>query len=125
MIEQTCRRLAELGLLNDRQFAESVARDRLAYARKGHRQISAELRRKGVPKPLIEQALEQAGDETESARALLAKVGRRYSSLEPRVRYRKLHDLLLRRGFSFETVNRVLSEEEQRAADAAESEVEV
>jgi regulatory protein len=112
MVEQTCARLGELGLLNDRQFADSVARERLVFTGKGPRHIIAELRRKGIPQPLIQQALEQAGDEEEAARAVLAKVSRRYAGLDPRERLRKLRDLLLRRGFSFETVGRVLTQEE-------------
>jgi regulatory protein len=117
LVELTCARLGELGLLNDRQFAESVARERLVFTGKGPRHISAELRRKGIPQPLIQQALEQAGDEEDAARAVLAKVSRRYAGLDPRKRLRKLHDLLLRRGFSFEVVGRVLAQEERQAAE--------
>ena len=114
-IRETAQRLTELGLLDDVKFAEAFARDRLEFARKGKRVIYAELRRKGVPKPVVEQVLARVGDETESAGAVLDKVSRRYAALEPRERYRKLHDLLLRRGFSFETIERVLRDDARRA----------
>jgi regulatory protein len=117
-IAATIQKLAALGLLDDTKFAEALARDRLELGHKGKRQIYADLRRKGIPKLEIERALERAGDETEVARTLLAKVARRYAGLAPRERYRKLHDLLLRRGFSFDAVRRVLAEEEKRAATA-------
>ena len=117
LIEQTCERLVELGLLDDRRFAETLARDRIEFGRKGAHRIRTELRRKGVAQPLIDHALAEAGGEEPAARALLDRVGRRYVGLEPRERYRKLHDLLLRRGFTFETVDRVLSRAERDAAD--------
>jgi regulatory protein len=115
LIELTCNRLTELGLLNDEHFAEILTRDRIEFARKGSHQIRAELRRKGIAKPLIEQALAQVGNEDDSARALIARTRRRYAGLEPRERCRKLHDLLLRRGFPFDVVSRVLAEEARGA----------
>jgi regulatory protein len=114
---ETVRRLTELGLLDDLKFAEAFARDRLEYARKGKRVISAELRKKGIPKPIIEQALATAPDEGKAATELLDKVSRRYAALEPRERYRKLHDLLLRRGFSFDTIERVLGKFARQATE--------
>jgi regulatory protein len=111
------RRLIELGLLNDAAYAAALARDRLEIGRKGRHRIRADLRRKGVSGSVIEQALARAGDETAAARALLAKVDRRYAGLEARSRYRKLRELLLRRGFGFDTVSRVLGELERSAAE--------
>jgi regulatory protein len=119
VIGETVRRLTELGLLDDVKFAEAFARDRLEFARKGKRVIYAELRKKGIPKPVVEQALSGAPDEDKSATGLLDKVSRRYAALEPRARYRKLHDLLLRRGFSFDTIERVLGRFARRAAEEA------
>jgi regulatory protein len=121
-ISETAQRLAELGLLDDVKFAEAFARDRLEFARKGKRVIYAELRRKGVPKSVVEQVLARASDETEAAGAVLAKVARRYAALEPRERYRKLHDLLLRRGFSFETIEHALRDDARRAEAAEDKE---
>jgi len=119
VISETAQRLAELGLLDDTKFAEAFARDRLEFAHKGRRVIYAELRKKGIPKPIVEQALSNAPDEDKSATEVLDKVSRRYAALEPRERYRKLSDLLLRRGFSFDTIERVLSQFARRAAEEA------
>jgi regulatory protein len=119
---ETVRRLTELGLLDDTKFAEAFARDRLEFAHKGWRVVSAELRKKGIPKPVVEQARSSAPDEDKSATELLDKVSRRYAALEPRERYRRLHDLLLRRGFSFDTVERVLGPHARRAAEEATDE---
>jgi regulatory protein len=122
VVSETTRRLAELGLLDDLKFAEAFARDRLEFARKGKRVIYAELRRKGVPKPVVEQVLARTADEDSAASAVLEKVARRYAGLEPRERYRKLHGLLLRRGFSFETIEHVLRDDARRAETAVDAE---
>jgi len=117
-VTRTLGRLDELGLLDDTRFAQALARDRLELGRKGKRQIAADLFRMGVAKPIVEKALSQVSDEEQVAQELLQKVNRRYAGLEPRARYRRLHDLLVRRGFSFEVITRVLADEERRAGDA-------
>ena len=63
VVAATVARLVELKLLDDTRFAAAIARDRLEIARKGKRQIYADLRRKGVPKPIIEKTLSEVGDE--------------------------------------------------------------
>lgn len=120
VIAQTVNRLQELGLLNDVRFAEAVARERLEHGYKGKRQIYADLLRKGVARQIIEAALSQAGDEQQAAMTLVNKVVSRYARLEPRTRYRRLHNLLLRRGFSPETVSQVLAAYEAEAARTLE-----
>jgi len=121
-IAETIKRLTELGLLDDVKFAEAFARDRLEFARKGKRVIYAELRKKGVPKQIVEQVLTRALDEEKAAGELLEKVAKRYAALEPRARYRKLLDLLLRRGFSYDTTERVLKELARKAEVTEETE---
>lgn len=120
VVTQTVNRLQELGLLNDVRFAEAVARERLEHGYKGKRQIYADLRRKGIAKPIIEAVLAEAGDEQQAAITLVNKVASRYAQLEPKTRYRRLHDLLLRRGFSPETASQVLAAYEAEAARTRE-----
>jgi regulatory protein len=121
VVTATLTRLDELGLLDDIKFAQALARDRLELTRKGKRQIALDLHRKGISRSIVAQTLSELGSEEQSARALLHKAAPRYAGLEPRVRYRKLHDLLARRGFLFATIERVLSREERQAADAEET----
>jgi regulatory protein len=122
VITRTTAKLREYSLLDDIKFAEAVARDRLEFAHKGKRQIYADLRKRGVPKPVIEKVLSEAGSEDKAACAVVTKAARRYAALPPKERYRKLSDLLLRRGFSFDTVNRVLARQETAALEQEASE---
>jgi regulatory protein len=96
------------GLVDDKKFAIAFAQDRLNFAKKGKRFIFVELLRKGIPKSDVEEALKKINDETKVAQKLIDKYQKRYVKFEPKKRRKKLHDLLLRRGFTFKTINEVL-----------------
>ncbi len=100
--------LKDSGLVDDKKFAMTFAQDRLNFAKKGKRFIFVELLRKGIPKSDIEEALKKINDETKVAQKLIDKYQKRYVKLEPKKRRKKLHDLLLRRGFTYKTINEVL-----------------
>ncbi len=100
--------LKDSGLVDDNKFAVTFAQDRLNFAKKGKRFIFIELLRKGIPKSDIEEALKKINDETKVAQKLIDKYQKRYVKLEPKKRRKKLHDLLLRRGFTYKTINEVL-----------------
>ena len=120
VIRDTIARLNELHLIDDQRFAETLARDRIAFGRRGKRLIAQELRRKGVTGTAIDQALAQAGNEEEAARAVILKAAGRYAKEEPRMRYRKLYALLARRGFAPPVISRILAEAEKQAFAAAD-----
>ena len=116
------RVLAELesqGLINDRYFAEAWVRTRDKLAPRGKSLLNAELSQKGIAKSIIQEVLkereEQAGDEEsdqlteyEQAKKIVEGRTRVYSNLTNEVRKRRLTSLLLRRGFSYGTIRRIL-----------------
>lgn len=108
VINTTMEELKNAGLIDDKKFAIMFAQDRLNLAKKGKRAIFTELLRKGVPKADVEEALKKLNDETEVAKNLIEKYQKRYARLEPQKRKKKLYDLLLRRGFTFKTVDEVM-----------------
>ena len=110
VINTIIEELKNTGLIDDKKFAIMFAQDRLNFAKKGKRIIFAELLRKGVPKPDVEEALKKINDETAVAKNLIEKYKKRYTRLEPDKRRKKLHDLLLRRGFSFKVVEEIMEE---------------
>ena len=110
VINTIIEELKNTGLIDDKKFAIMFAQDRLNFAKKGKRIIFAELLRKGVPKPDVEEALKQINDETAVAKNLIEKYKKRYTRLEPDKRRKKLYDLLLRRGFSFKVVEEIMEE---------------
>lgn len=109
VINNTMTELKKANLIDDNKFALMFAQDRLNLAKKGKRVIYAELLRKGIAKSDIEQVLKKInGDEANIAKTLIEKYAKRYQKLEPEKRKKRLYDLLLRRGFTFKTIEAVL-----------------
>lgn len=60
LIQNTLKRLNELHLLNDHRLAHGIT---LRYAHKGNRFMIQSLRQRGIRDAVIEDVLEQLGDE--------------------------------------------------------------
>ena len=102
--ERVLDRLAEVGLINDADFAEQWVQSRRANAGKGKRALAAELRNKGVDNDVITTALADidAGAERERAEQLVrAKLRREELSddNDPKIA-RRLVGMLARRGYN-------------------------
>ena len=104
-------RLQREKYVNDGQYAETLAGQRLRSQRKGPLWIKRELRQKGIDQAQIDAVLANIDEKEErkQARALAAK---RWSSdrSEPAVKRRKIVAMLQRRGFRSETVKLVINE---------------
>ena len=103
--EAVADRLTDLGLLNDGEYACTVARH---YAGKGYgpRKIRDELYRRGVPREYWEDAL--AGAETDER--WIDKLARqKLREAEPtRENLKKVSDYLARRGYGWEEISSAL-----------------
>jgi len=111
IIEATIDKLKEFDLINDLEFATCWVKDRLAYKPRGKKLLKQELWKKGIKKEIIEQVTEElCRDEDKSALELVEKIKKRYKNLEPKVAKRRMYSLLLRRGFSYETTQKALSQ---------------
>ncbi len=98
-------RLATLGLLDDRRFAEAFVAGPARAKGFGSRRVVAELRRRGVASTIIDAVLTSrtadAGDaEGEALSAAARKRARALRSLAPEVAERRLMGWLVRRGFA-------------------------
>jgi regulatory protein len=107
--------LAAAGYLDDLAFARGWIVSRMASRACGIRRLRWELREKGVPTPLVEQAIRQAFGEQDPdrveelhARALASRRLGAYGRLAPEVQARRLAGFLERRGFAEATIARVL-----------------
>lgn len=109
IIEAAIARLLELKLVDDAQFAHDFAQDRMNIGKKGKWKVRGELLKLGVEKQQIDRALADAPDELAGAKELVKKYRIRYARLEPDVRKRRLYALLVRRGFSADTIREALS----------------
>ncbi len=109
IIEELLGRLERVGLVDDAAFATALVNTRTKVARRGARRIRAELREKGVPDELAEEALSTVdpADEMAAAREFAAKKVRSMAALDPAVARRRLYGALARRGFGSDVVRAV------------------
>lgn len=108
-IEQALSFLKEYRYIDDADYAERYIR--VCSCKKSVRQIRCDLERKGVDKDVIDRYLEEEPvDEEGQIRAYLRKKGCVPGErLDPAV-YRKVSAGLCRKGFSYETIRRVMNE---------------
>lgn len=97
-----CDRLEELGYLNDAAYAAQVTRHYSAMGY-GERKLRDELYRRGVPRELWDEALEQAADPAAAIDAFLAKklAGRTPEGKE----LKRVSDALARRGYRWSDIS--------------------
>lgn len=96
-------RLADVGLVDDADFAEQWVRSRREYGGKGKRALAAELRTKGVDSDVITAVLDgiDAGAERDRAEQLVQAKLRREKLADDDTRLaRRLVGMLARRGYS-------------------------
>ena len=103
--EGVADRLAELGLLNDQEYARTVVRH---YAAKGYgpRKIRDELYRRGVPREFWEDALEEREPDSSQIEKLARQ---KLRGAEPtRENLKKVSDYLARRGYGLDEISGAL-----------------
>ena len=106
--QAVCDRLEELGILDDRRYGELVVRH---YSGRGYgrAKLRDELYRRGVPRQLWDEVLEQAGDPGQAIRDFLDKKLRGQPLPADPGERRRLSDALSRRGFGWEDISQVFS----------------
>ena len=99
-----CERMEELGYLNEREYAGRIVRH---YAAKGfgERKLRDELYRRGIPRELWDEALEQIEDNAPAIDAFLEK--KLKGDHDPKA-VKKASDALARRGFSWPEISDAL-----------------
>jgi regulatory protein len=114
VVAQVMERLHARGALNDAAYAHAYLTTRLATRGHGPQRLRHDLRRRGIHREDIEEALQQgltAEDVLAAARTLAAKRWPRLADVvDPAKRRKKLADFLHRHGFPFETVQQVVTE---------------
>lgn len=103
IVEKTLSRLEGEGLLNDRIYAEGVARTFLNIRTSGRKRIVYELKKRGIQDSLIEEVLRTLSVDVERTRAeeLAHHQNERWSKLDQSRRRKKIYNFLLRRGFDY------------------------
>ena len=98
--------LEDIGAVNDASYAAAVARD---YGRRGYgpARVREELRNRGVPRDLWDEALEELPDSSAVLDALIQRKLR--GDLSDPKEIKRVSDALLRRGFSWSEVRGAMS----------------
>lgn len=113
IIAQVIKDLEEKKFLDDKTFAKLWVGDRITLKPTGKSLLVKELKAKGVSEKIIDEVLEEykdAYDEYEIAKALALKRSERLKGLEEDKAVKRLFDFLSRRGFSHNTIWKVLKE---------------
>jgi regulatory protein len=104
------RRLKHLELVDDTAFAKWWIDQRTAFRPKGKRALMVELRQKGIRRDIIESALSDSPiDEEKIARDLIKKRAYKWTNLPSREAKIKKSRFLAGKGFSWETIEKVLA----------------
>lgn len=124
VIANTIHYLKEQRYLNDKDFAEMFIKDKFELNRYGRNRIKTELLKKGVSKKLVNDLMEEVihpDREYETARELAEKKMKSYQRDSKNAQHRKLSGFLLRRGYSYDIVSKVVKELIHLSRDEDES----
>jgi regulatory protein len=110
--ERVLDRFGEVGLIDDKAFANAWVDSRHHGRGLGRRALAAELKRRGVDDGIAAEALAAVStdDEVVAAQALVAKKLRSMADLPKDVATRRLVGMLGRKGFGASLAYRVVSE---------------
>ena len=104
---ETCNRMAELGLIDDRRYAERLARQLFEVKKLGSYRAKMEMRQRGISDSLIEEALEQYSED--SGERLDELISRKYSRyLDDEKGVKKVKSALQRMGYSYSEIKKAL-----------------
>lgn len=113
VIEDTIAYLKEQGYLDDYAFAEMFIRDKSELNKYGQNRIRTELYKKGVAREVINGLIEEMIDsnsEYEKAKELAEKKIKSYQKDSKQAQHRKLNGFLIRKGYPYDVVSRVVKE---------------
>lgn len=108
-VEKVIGKLKKQGVVNDQEFAEWWVQQRQTFRPKGKILLTQELRQKGIDGKIIEKALTTLDDYTQASN-VAEKKRKSLRGLEPNKARLRLISFLQRRGFTWETIRRVIDE---------------
>jgi regulatory protein len=101
-------KLASLGVINDRRYAENLAHKYIEVKKYGFYRASNEMYLKGLDKELVNEVLEAYEDST--VERICEIIRKKYSSyIDDRDKVRKMKNALARMGYSFDDINEAVS----------------
>lgn len=107
IVDELVKKLKKLKQIDDREFAQWWIEQRSTFRPRGRFGLMMELRQKGVDKEIIEKMIGQL-NELPLATKIAQKKLRTYKNLPREEFYQKMSAYLARRGFSWETIKKVV-----------------
>ena len=109
-------KMLELGTVNDRRYAQGLARTYVEVRKYGYYRAYQQMRQKGLTKPIIEEALEEYSEGTyERLYELVERKYLRY--LDGEKGDIKVKNALVRLGYSYDIIKEVLADIKQEYGD--------
>jgi regulatory protein len=106
--QEITRRLRDMGLVNDRAFAEAWVANRRLLKNVSKRRLILELKQKNIDPEVIHEVLEEnPTDDRQALRQLAVKKRARYPDTQRLLQY------LARQGFGYDDIKAVLAEESE------------
>jgi regulatory protein len=107
----TIKYLKHLGLIDDMALAETLKREALTTKLLSQNGARRFILNRGIPYEIVNQILSNdENKDIENARRLVDKKLKAFKDYSSETAKRRLYNLLFRRGYSFETINKVLKE---------------
>ena len=104
-----CRKMAEMGFVNDAAYAEKFARQLFEVKKFGMYRARQEMKRRGLPESVIEEAIEPYMERENVLERLEGLVEKKYSRyLTDEKGVQKVKSALVRLGYSYDDINTVL-----------------
>ena len=114
-IERVTEHLRSIGMLNDKQFAQSFVHHLLSRKPAGKSLLQRELRLKGINTDIISEILQEHAEENheeelaeKAAKKLFVKLRSSRKKSDEQLQKRRIANYLARRGFGWSTINPVL-----------------
>ena len=104
VVGMVIERLKEGGLVEDKGFAQAWIENRTVFRPRSRKLMTLELRQKGVPDEVVQEALVESVDDEVLAYQAAIQYSRRLKKLEWLDFRKKLSAYLARRGFSYEVL---------------------
>ena len=120
--DEVIGRLARVGLVDDQALGESLARSIFATQGAVGRALRQKLERRGIPRDIIDQAVEAVDNEAAADRAfdMASRKSRWRPGDDPDAERRRLASMLARKGYSsglcFDVARRVVAERQDAVA---------
>lgn len=112
VVDQLVERLKQRGMLNDLEFARAWVESRRRSRGKSMRALKAELMKKGIDREITEEVISHqlsVISEEELAKRTLEKKMKSWRNLDKQTFKKKAYEYLVRQGFEYEVVKKVVS----------------